>query len=238
MPEQQQQQQRRHQLFVVTTNTEERPLLDGPANDEPILLRHNSEFSVGSSYDDGSPNNLNWWQGAALLTADCLGTGLLALPADIHVLGYAWGLGFLIANLPINLFAGTILSHTASAIEDKQKVENRLFHETISGSILGGDDENVDYMAINQDTIDSKTSIITIDTSMTNHTQLHHDTATFDFIGLTSALFDNKRATQLVMLTYYTNIFLVLGNYILVMSTYDKLYDCWSYAVCLTLLLS
>lgn len=50
------------------------------------------------------------------------------------------------------------------------------------------------------------------------HTQLHHDTATFDFIGMTQALFHDKRATKIVMALYYTNIFLVLGDYILVMS--------------------
>jgi hypothetical protein len=44
------------------------------------------------------------------------------------------------------------------------------------------------------------------------------DTATFDFIGMTSALFSSKMATRWIMVLYYTNIFLVLGNYIVVMS--------------------
>jgi hypothetical protein len=39
------------------------------------LIRHDSEFSVTSKYNYKSSNDLNVWQGAALLTADCLGTG-------------------------------------------------------------------------------------------------------------------------------------------------------------------
>ena len=52
-----------------------------------MLARHDSLFSVTSQYEDPSDNDLNAWQGAALLTADCMGTGLLALPEDIKVLG-------------------------------------------------------------------------------------------------------------------------------------------------------
>jgi len=44
------------------------------------------------------------------------------------------------------------------------------------------------------------------------------DAATFDFIGMTSAIFDDPSTTRLVTILYYTNIFLVLGNYIIVMS--------------------
>ena len=188
--------------------------------DQPVLLRRDSDFSAASSYDYGSSNDLSVWQGAALLTADCLGTGILALPADIKVLGATLGFGFLIAQLPINLYAGTILSHSASGVEERQQVENRLFAQ--SQSLPSFTNPNTtDYRSINQNTADStfsKASMITIDTRATNHTQLHHDTATFDFIGMTQALFRKNGATRVVMLIYYTNIFLVLGNYILVMS--------------------
>ena len=44
------------------------------------------------------------------------------------------------------------------------------------------------------------------------------DVATFDFVGMASAIFNDPGTTRLVMLLYYVNIFLVLGNYILVMS--------------------
>ena len=185
--------------------------------DVPILLRRDSEFTVGSDYHDGSPNNMNVWQGSLLLVADCMGTGILALPADIHVLGYGLGLGFLLANLPINLYAGTILSLSASEVEQVQTVENRLWNTYQRGGALvdeGNDDNN--YQAINSNTINST---ITIETSATAHTQLHHDTATYDFIGMTRALFrKSKAAPRIVLAIYYVNIFLVLGNYILVMS--------------------
>lgn len=69
-----------------------------------MLRRHDSVFSVDSNYKDPSDNDLSVWQGAALLTADCLGVGLLALPEDIRVLGRWIGIGFLLLNLPVNLY--------------------------------------------------------------------------------------------------------------------------------------
>lgn len=41
--------------------------------DEPIYLRRDSEFTVGSAYEDGSANNLGVGRGALLLVADCVG---------------------------------------------------------------------------------------------------------------------------------------------------------------------
>ena len=56
-------------------------------------------------------------------------------------------------------------------------------------------------------------------TTGTAHTRLHHDTATYDFIGMTQCLFEgNRLATRLVQAIYYTTLFLVMGNYILVMA--------------------
>ena len=92
-----------------------------------MMQRHDSLFSVNTAYEDPSNNDLNLWQGAALLTADCMGTGLLALPEDIKVLGRWIGLGFLILNLPINFYAGTILSDTAAHVERVQAEENDKF---------------------------------------------------------------------------------------------------------------
>lgn len=232
----------------------------------PLLLQHDSMFSVDStSYNDPSPNNLNLWQGAALLTADCMGTGILALPGDVHVLGYALGLSFLIANLPINLFAGTILARSATWVEEKQRAENQVFEQQHHHHATAGlppclleveasqyqdndsddDDENAvanknnnsnstDYLAMTSNNsnnnahlvvANTQTKITFIESSSSacfpphhDHEHLHHDTATFDFVGMTQAIFKNKRATTLVMMIYYVNIFLVLGNYILVMS--------------------
>ena len=86
-----------------------------------FFQRHDSTFSVTDDYEYQSANDLNVWNGAALLCADCLGTGLLALPHDITVvLGSKFGLFFLILQLPINLYAGTILSDAALFVETKQ----------------------------------------------------------------------------------------------------------------------
>jgi hypothetical protein len=111
---------------------------------------------VGSNYEYNSPTNSKvWWQGAALLTADCLGTGtgILAPPGDIQVLGYIrFGLGFYIANLTIFLFADTILSHTATHVEESQGVANQIFHESLSDNLLGEHGKDSNYEAINANT--------------------------------------------------------------------------------------
>jgi hypothetical protein len=148
----------------------------------------------GKNEDNG--NLLNIWQGAALLTADCLGTGLLALPHDVQVLGPGFGIFFLVANLPINLFAGTILSQAARYVEKKKR-----------NTELGVDE--IEYNSILRIQNTSKVSEVEND---------EEDTATYDFIGMTSAIFLDDKMTSFVMILFYTNIFLVLGNYILVMS--------------------
>ena len=55
--------------------------------------------------------------GAALLTADYIGTVILTLSADVKVLGIMFGLGFLILNLAINLYAGTIWGSVAALVQ-------------------------------------------------------------------------------------------------------------------------
>lgn len=170
----------------------------------PLLLRHDSEFSVGSAYEDGSPNDLTVTQGATLLTADCLGVGLLALPGNLKVLGWGPGLFFLLLNLPLNLFAGTLLAASAAFVEERQKVEDRLFTAVLQEEedllFFSGTNGTTDYQALNSRTA---TSHVTIETTGTAHTHLHHDTATYDFIGMTQALFRSPRWTRCVMLMYY-----------------------------------
>ena len=90
-----------------------------------VLRKHDSVFSVSDDFQYDSTNDLKVLNGAALLCADCLGTGLLALPHDIKVLGTVLGLSFLVLNLPINLYAGTILSDAARYVEMKQARENQ-----------------------------------------------------------------------------------------------------------------
>ena len=48
---------------------------------------------------------------ATLLVADCVGTGILALPGYVATLGRGPGLAFIAANLAVNVFAGGILDH-------------------------------------------------------------------------------------------------------------------------------
>mmetsp|Transcript_301 Transcript_301/g.609 ORF Transcript_301/g.609 Transcript_301/m.609 type:complete len:621 (-) Transcript_301:141-2003(-) len=66
---------------------------------------------------DGQREKLIMWQGIALLTADCMGVGILGLPNDMKVLGWTVGLSFLVLNCPINYYAGCLLSVLATNIE-------------------------------------------------------------------------------------------------------------------------
>ena len=251
-----------------------------------MLQRHDNVFSVDSDYEDPSSNDLNMWQGAALLTADCLGTGLLALPEDIQVLGRFVGIGFLILNLPINFYAGTILAEAADHVERVQEEENQAYEqrqvevlqmqqqEIIAGEGVEDGEERLssatskdglvtkvpikkkaktrgvarDYHSVEQTddqddnqhdqqsaaadddehdvTISDQITLSTgahvgdndDDKQVNPHKAVHHDTATFDLVGMTQALFSSRRASRWVMIIFYTNIFLVLGDYILVMS--------------------
>jgi len=165
---------------------------------EPMLLRRESEFSVTSAFDgDVSGNDLSVWQAALLLTADNVGTGILALPGNVRVLGWALGLGFLIGNFPINQYAGTILSKSANGVEERRKIEDHLFQQsmTLSDHVLDQDLEVDETSSMNGNV----NPLVKMDTNVLGHTQLHHDTATFDFIGMTQALFQDKRLTHLVM---------------------------------------
>ena len=256
----------------------------------------------GAATPTAATNDLNVWQGAALLTADCLGTGILALPHDIQVLGRIMGLSFLILNLPINYYAGYILAQTAHVVENKQHHENIQYQQakkklqkkqekhqqqqdghggspptltkSQSNPTMTDGNKNPAALSANQNyesidivddddggshddifedelsdseedgqvdprrqqrrrrrgrghrgggdyqNVSSSSAVSTTSTSSNrlHHRSIHHDTATFDFIGMTSALFHQKFYSRIVMVLFYTNIFLVLGDYILVMS--------------------
>ena len=186
-----------------------------------------------ASYSDHSPHDLTIVSGAALIMADCLGTGILALPADIRVLGLGVGLAFLILNLPINLYAGTILSRSATWVEERLSecspvpVDLEL-DATNNGSADddGGDEEHeLEADANESTTLEHRQQKPNAATEQ-HPSEVH----TTDFLGLTTALYHNPTSspddgktrtlwpTRLVTAIYYINIFLVLGNYILVMS--------------------
>ena len=183
-----------------------------PDNELPDDNSSSSGSSTSTSYQDPSPNDLSLVTGALLLTADCMGTGILALPADIQTLGQTFGLVFLIINLPINLYAGTILSKSALFVE-----ENMLGHAITPDDYNKYDDDeiiddnngndNLSTLEMNEtDKANIKqlqknrrgySSVTENDNSNGNNhlesqtqQQHHSDTATFDFVGLTSMLFD------------------------------------------------
>ena len=142
----------------------------------------------------------------------------------MKVLGTKLGLFFLIVNLPINYGAGLILSLAADHVEqggnheeyfgDAQRVTNttattRLVTETSSKRYDAL--ENSGYS--DDDEVENASELENIGPNMDDS-----DTATFDFVGMTAKIFNDLKTTQLVMILYYVNIFLVLGNYIVVMS--------------------
>ncbi len=186
--------------------------------------------SSSSSYQDPSNNDLTLITGALLLTADCMGTGILALPGDINTLGQTFGIVFVVLNLPVNLYAGTILSQCALFVE-----ENMLGHTTIaaSGDYNEYDDEDNEIDGnINDNYNNSASSTTTTVVEMKeadraakskqkgyssvnetdpgynnnqstesrdeqpNNNHCHSDKATFDFVGLTSMLFDRPILTS------------------------------------------
>jgi hypothetical protein len=194
------------------------------------LSKKDNEDPSQSQSQSQSGNDLNLYQGAALLTADCLGTGILALPANLIVLGRVFGLTFLILQLPVNLYAGTILSNSAVVVEERSgvciQVASQEEEETADEeetappvSTRTSKTKQKTYQSVNSSAPDAETFQDQPD--MHNKDQIHHDahdTASFDFIGMTDALFHHPTVTHVVMAVYYCNIFLVLGDYILVMS--------------------
>ena len=176
----------------------------------------NSSSGSSTSYQDPSSNDLTLVTGALLLTANCMGTGIIALPADVQTLGQTFGLVFILLNLPVNLYAGTLLSKSALFVE-----ENMLGHSITSDDYNKYDDEEIiddnndslstvemkendkanikqmknkkrGYSSVNEndnknDKNDNNYGHLESQTQQQHH---HSDTATFDFVGLTSMLFD------------------------------------------------
>lgn len=231
--------------------------------------------------DDGSNNDLSMIQAATLLTADCLGVGILALPNDVKELGWIIGLGFLIINLPINYYSGKILAQTATQVEghddnddnvvvDDDSVTNIRktsgdFEMVSPSSERFGGEDTVEVVVVRPQaesrdgilrernnspktttSLASSTATSTISSNhslnhaeddnvgnvkeiaMETHADKHNpqpqgfhqqrEVSTHDFIGITKAVFADITWTRIVMAVYFTNIFLVLGDYILVMS--------------------
>lgn len=183
---------------------------------------HNSESKCegrklkNHDYIDHSTNDLTVLSGTCLQVAECMGTGILALPYNISILGMKYGLLFLIINLPINFYAGNLLDQVAISVESYQFNKNT--YQTINdeyNSGAGPDGEHFGGIRIESRTIELQQYEHSDSSLETN------DTHTYDFIGLASTIFKGrspKYATLFVMILFYLNLILVLGNYILVMS--------------------
>lgn len=211
---------------------------------DELKLKHRAPPTANN---DGPANDLSAVTAALLLTADCMGTGILALPADVRTLGMAWGLAFLVANLPLNLYAGTLLSHCAFFVERRMPygAAGASASDDADGDGQRHVEENNDDGEVSTDchgradvvTQDSEGRANNDDCETSTECDGRADAATRDFVGLASMLFDepilpaedsceevrtnvtyNHPFTKAVLATYYVNLFLVLGNYILVMS--------------------
>lgn len=121
----------RHHHEVVPSHEDERehgdddhhlPTTNIEAKTRRITENEDEDEAEDDDFNSNNDNTINsnklvLWQGVALLTADCLGVGVLALPNDIRVLGYGLGLTFLILQFPINFYAGDLLSVMALQLE-------------------------------------------------------------------------------------------------------------------------
>ena len=166
-----------------------------------------TEESV-QSYVEPSDNDLTTFQGTALIVADCMGTGILALPNDMKVLGF-FGLFFLVINLPINYYAGNLLHKAAKSVESRLlsiTEKNALvrsadeYNSVSSQEGPSSSNEESDQWNYENDPITACTEMKQ-GTDSHEHEQLEHEHEdhhygintphTSDFIGITYALFDH-----------------------------------------------
>ena len=196
-------------------------------------------------YTDVSTNDLTTLTGALLLTADCMGTGILALPHDMKILGPLFGLSFLILNLPINWYAGKLLGDAATFVEmraarmglydsiveqDDVFAYRDSFDASFDGDFegdeglfeIGSDDTNDNSMEPPNSSESKEHNTQTQEREQSSQQQRQFEDSnahTYDFIGMTTALFGSfTKPTRMVTFIYYANLILVLGNYVLVMS--------------------
>ena len=66
---------------------------------------------------DDSHGRLGVVSTALLLVADCVGTGVLGLPAEVDLLG-PLGLLFLALQIPVNAYVGGLLNAAATRVDD------------------------------------------------------------------------------------------------------------------------
>jgi hypothetical protein len=143
-----------------------------------------------------------------------MGTGILALPADVQSLGRGVGLAFLIFNLPVNLYAGTILSWSALFVEEKilndsksgghegeleltneRAKKNKRGYSSVHENDYDTPEEidvpkSINKDSENEDCTEQEWNEDESISEIKSQHQRHTDTATFDFVGMTSILLD------------------------------------------------
>jgi Transmembrane amino acid transporter protein len=173
-------------------------------NREPVVATTSNLHEVEEELDlniiSSHDMDLSMLQAATLLTADCMGTGLLALPQDIQVLGGTFGFIALIVNLPIAWYAGFLLSQTARRVEgkelytdhdhDKEHDNEHHGHETIPEGdglvrvVVSSAVKKAAYSSVEKgDNEESIANIVLDDDS--NKPHRYDDSNTQDYIGIT-----------------------------------------------------
>lgn len=207
---------------------------------EPVSSTDGDDDDTHQEQECDNHTKLNLWQGVALLTADCLGVGVLALPYDAYKLGWSFGLSFLIINFPINYVAGNYLSVIALDLESDNEDDSG--HPT---SLEEPNNDNAEVEMQEQHQVHRRksrksysevpkspsTEESMVDEDIFNDEDIGEDpleaqhdhpsiptSSTYDLISISDQVFPGPQAAGLVALLYYTNIFLVLGDYLLVMS--------------------
>ena len=220
------------------------------AEDGDELSTSSHHETTGAVANDDANSDLSMIQAATLLTADCVGVGILALPKDVQELGWIIGLGLLLLNLPINYYAGKILAVTATHVEQQGGGSHHNKDGIVTASTMAARTSSSDFeMVATSEEGDATTDRVMRERNGTRaendvhegtlkqvpvgehateqHQQgddevvgvaSHEVVSTQDFIGLTGAIFASAPWSGLVTTLYFCNLFLVLGDYILVMS--------------------
>jgi hypothetical protein len=197
-------------------------------------IQHQPKISTKNTTSSSSSSmSLTWIQASCLITAECLGTGILALPASVQALSpnLYFGWIFLILQIPIHILAGILLCHTADRMDhncshddDETNVDNH-HHDVLEVDQEEKDEiKNIIHDKLTHTTSPTyetnRNSLSTYPNTPTTNTGIN-TSVTRDYVGLSIAIFGiwkTSLTTTIVMIVYYTNLFLVLGNYNLVMS--------------------
>eukprot|EP00457_Paulinella_chromatophora_P007490 gb/GEZN01007513.1/.p1 GENE.gb/GEZN01007513.1/~~gb/GEZN01007513.1/.p1 ORF type:complete len:473 (+),score=42.41 gb/GEZN01007513.1/:78-1496(+) len=158
------------------------PLVSGVTTVASSAAPPSSSHTIQDSRHRGAGTvaGLKRFPAAALLVADNVGTGVLALPGYVDTLGLYVGISFIVLQIPINLFAAESLVRAAELAEGRR-------------------DENGSEKRAPQDLV------------ATPHRDVIHLAQTLEQDG--GCLL--RSCTQAC---FYSNMVLVLGNYMLVMS--------------------